>query len=123
MKPISALFKELRLSKGLTLHQVSIFVGTSEFELKQVEKMFRRFTPSELLKIADLFEYPFAELALSNGTIDYYEDAKKVRWVFEQFKLESNSYIHISFVDDINDEEIKEMNKSFEESKLHFKLT
>lgn len=122
MKPISSLFKELRLSKRLTLYQVSEYVSISEFELKQVENMYRRFTPYDLLKLADLFEYTFAELAISNETIDYYEDAEKVRWVFEQFELDSSSYIHISFVDEFTEETIKDMKQSFEEEQQWIRL-
>lgn len=106
---------KLRRKKGWSLAKAAHEIGISEFVLAQVEKRYKLLNPYYLFKIADLFDYPFAELAIMNSLIDEYKNAEKVRRVFEYLEMEPGSWMHIKSVDELTVEQIEQMKISFKE--------
>lgn len=108
------LIRALRIKNKLSLSGLSDAVELSELELKQIETH-RIPTPGpyHLLKLADIFNFSFAELMLKSGCIDSYKDELKVRWVFDQLEMNQGEWIHISSVDDITEDGIWEIKKYF----------
>jgi transcriptional regulator with XRE-family HTH domain len=100
---------ELRKKRGWSLRETAEKTGITEFTLAQVEKRYKLLGPYYVMRIADVFEVPFAELAIKNSIIDEYEDADKVRRVFEILDMEPDSWMHIRKVDHLTEDEVIKM--------------
>lgn len=113
MQSYGELVRELRKKRNMTLKELANKVELSEFDLAQIENSIGWWhNPYTNLLLAKALDYPFADLLVASGTIDEYEDADHVRWVFEQLDLDSEMKIHIRNVDDF-DEEVIEREKGF----------
>lgn len=116
MNSFARLIKELRQDIKISQAELAYLIGISEFEIMQIEKGAAK-TPGPylLLKLADALHFPFAELMKQAGCIDTYENASKVRSVFEELDMIPDSWVHIKSVDHMTSEEIQSLKNFYQE--------